>query len=149
MTIKCYIGVRKANYETAKKLLLPKLRPKIFPIWPYGAKRWEKIEEHQKKPNFSEIMCEEELYSYKWVVEHDLKKLEGADCMLAFNPMRNSTGVDQEVVYAYEKFKIPVFSVVNESRVHHPWTNYHSVEVVSLNKIDKLIERIIDFFEDK
>lgn len=61
------------------------------------------------------------------LVERDVSMIEKADGMVAIVDGSLSYGTIQEMVYAH-KLGVPVYAVISNGHIGHPWLRYHSTE---------------------
>lgn len=83
----------------------------------------------------------------RWIVQHDLADVAECDCVVVYNPKGSSYGSTFEAAFAWFVLGIPVFFIVNEKYINHPWLNYMSSIITLEDDIDFLIESMKGLFK--
>lgn len=87
----------------------------------------------------------------RWIVSHDLKKIDKCDCLFAYIPNELSIGVLSEIAYACFVKNIPIACVIpddKEKLLRHPWLNYMCVSLGKISEFNRVLKNLDEWFEE-
>jgi len=83
------------------------------------------------------------------IVSDDLRAINNTMATLAIIDGNKSYGTIMEIVYAFDKYKKPVYIIVTNGEEMHPWLRYHAMGLwTSLADFEQDIDIMIKTFQE-
>lgn len=131
-----YLAHTLSTRDYVTKNLIPKFKDAGFNIVnPFR----DRLEELKKYGDDEQKIRLELKMLPRWIVTHDIADVDICDGIVVYNPKGASYGTAYETAYAWLVKHIPIFYIVKEEYLYHPWINYIGSGVVEEKDIDILI----------